>query len=270
MADNNICDEYLNNVLDNIAIKWEFESWNYEKHIFQKIAQNYFGVIIPSILCGKRKGKEISFNLVLKLAPTDERYRVSGAVTHFFLREIFVYSDILPKYKKIQSEINTLSDFIAPECYYLNKDYCNEIIVMQNMCVDGYIPLVNDSFLDIEHLMISIKCLAKFHALSLILRERDTSLFDIAQTTCVPLSRKANERFIIILLDRLKKALEVFSNTQYVPALQRLERDCDTFVEACSKSVNQLVLCHGDIWKENLLFKYEVYVVFLTLKMAVS
>ncbi|XP_022118213.2 uncharacterized protein LOC110995380 [Pieris rapae] len=258
MNDNNLIrDDYLNSVLEKIAIKSELESWNYEKQFFQDVAQNYFGVIIPIKLNGKKEGQEISLNLVLKLAPTDERYRVSGAVTSFFQREIFIYSDILPAYRKIRNDITTLSDFIVPECYYIKNDYCEEVIAMQNMCANGFIPFVNESILDIEHLMISIKCLANFHALSFILKKQENHLFNIAQSTCVPLSNNANERFITILLDRLTKALKVFSNTQYVPALQRLEKDCDKFVELCYKSVNALVLCHGDIWKENLLFKYE-------------
>ncbi|XP_047511664.1 uncharacterized protein LOC125054042 [Pieris napi] len=252
-----IHDEYINSVLEKIAIKSDIESWHYEKQFFQNVAQNYFGVILPVKLNGKKEGKEISLNLVLKLAPTDERYRVSGAVTSFFQREIFIYSDILPSYRKIRNEITTLSDFIVPECYYLKKDYCEEVITMQNMCANGYTPFVNDSILDIEHLVISIKCLANFHALSFILKKQESHLFNIAQSTCVPLSRKENERFYTILQDRLTKALKVFSNTQYVPALERLQKDCDKFVEACYKSVNALVLCHGDIWKENLLFKYE-------------
>ncbi|CAG4959806.1 unnamed protein product [Colias eurytheme] len=251
-----INEEYIKNILECVVIDSKIENWKYEKETFVNIAQNYFGVIIPISLVGRNQKGEVVLNLVLKLAPTDERYRVSGAVTIFFAKEIFVYSSVLPKYQDIQNNISGLLGFVVPKCYYINNDYCKEAVVMQNMCAEGYHPFTKDVFLDIEHLLLSVKCLAQFHALSFILREREAALYETAKSTCVPLNRENNKRFMDILKDRLNKGLIKFSNTQYAALFQKLETDCETLAEAMYNSVNETCLCHGDIWKENLLFKY--------------
>ncbi|XP_038207494.1 uncharacterized protein LOC119829165 [Zerene cesonia] len=251
-----INEEYITKILECVVFECKIEKWKYKKETFLNIAQNYFGVIIPISLIGHNIEGEVVLNLVLKLAPTDERYRVSGAVTIFFAKEIFVYSSVLPKYQDIQNNITTLSGFVVPKCFCINNDYCMEVIVMQNMCTEGYHPFTKDIFLDIEHLLLSVKCLAQFHALSFILREQDTALYESAKSTCVPLHRESNKRFLDILKDRLNKGFVKFSNTQYAALFQTLDKDCENIVEAMYKSVNETCLCHGDIWKENLLFKY--------------
>ncbi|CAH2095357.1 unnamed protein product [Euphydryas editha] len=252
-----ISEEYLNDVMSNVATALELKEWSFNKQTFNNIAQNYFGIIIPTVLSGKVCEKNESFSIVLKLAPTDERYRVSSAVSAMFAREIFVYSKLLNKYQDIQKSHPLSSRYVIPKCYYVCSDYCKEVIAMQNMCEEGYKPYVNSMFLDISHITIALKSLAKFHALSFILKEKASDLFEEAKKICIPLTEKSNKRYIHILTDRLIKALEKFKNTPYIALLEILKQKCVQFIEMAMNSVRCLCLCHGDMWKENLLFQYE-------------
>ncbi|XP_072933671.1 uncharacterized protein [Epargyreus clarus] len=253
----NISESYVYEVLCKVASACELTEWSHIRQTFDSIAQNYFGVLIPVILKGKRDGKDLTLHLVLKLAPTDERYRVSGAVTLFFAREIFVYSELLEKYDKIQELLPPKCHFDRPRCYFVSKEYCEEVIAMENMCANGYSPFTERLFLDLDHVVIALKSLAKFHALSFILKEKDSAMYEKGNDVCVPLTNKTNNRVITIYTDRLMKASIKFENSIYVPLLECMKNNCVYFLESAIFRVRNVCLCHGDIWKENIMFKYK-------------
>lgn len=253
-----ISEQYLSEILQKVASNYGLQDWVYNQVKFESIAQNYFGIILPIVLSGRHEGGEVKFQLVLKLAPTDERYRVSGAVTVMFAREIFVYSVILKKYAEIQKLFPLHLQYIIPQCYYIQAEYTKEVIVMQDMCAEGYRPYTHEIFLDLEHIIISLKFLAKLHALSFILKNKDEELYDEISKVCIPLTEKSNARYMTIMKDRLDKALIKFHNTEYVPLLQKLRLKCADYFDAANDSVENTCICHGDMWKENIMFKYEV------------
>ncbi|KAM3961193.1 uncharacterized protein ACR2FA_004746 [Aphomia sociella] len=252
-----ISEDYLDNVINTIAFHHNIEECRHSQIKFETTAQNYFGVLIPVVLSGRKGKTEVNMDIVLKLAPTDERYRVSGALTQFFGREIYVYSTILETYQDIQRDMPILSQYVMPKCYYTRKEYCNEVIALQNMCTDGYQPYTHNMFLDIDHSKLSFISLAKLHALSFIMKQRDAKLYEETESICVPLGQQNNKRFMDILLDRLEKAISTFVNSQYEPLLKKLKDNCVDLVESVASAVHETCICHGDIWKENILFKYE-------------
>ncbi|XP_050354535.1 uncharacterized protein LOC126776254 [Nymphalis io] len=252
-----ITEVYLNAVMSNVAALLQLKQWSFNKQSFENIAQNYFGILIPAILNGRSCEKNVTFSVVLKLAPTDERYRVSGAVTIMFLKEIFVYKKLLHKYREFQNVYAITPYFVIPECYYVCSDYCKEVIVLQNMCVLGYKPCMGNMFLDLNHIILALKSLAKFHALSYILKEKNKDAFEEVKEYCKPLTENNNKRYIDILTDRLQKALKNFENTAYVPLLQILKGKCVELVESATNLAKSLCLCHGDMWMENVLFQYK-------------
>ncbi|XP_039759951.1 uncharacterized protein LOC120633699 [Pararge aegeria] len=257
---NTITNEYIISVMNSIATALKLKEWTFIQQNFDKIAQNYFGVLIPINLSGKCDKKQdnenVNISLVLKLAPTDERYRVSGAVTMFFEKEIFVYTKVLRRYQEIQRTF-PLPQYVMPECYYVRNDYCYELLAIQNMCAENYKPFISSMFLDIDHITVALISLARFHALSYIFEKTDKNLFEEAKNFCVPITEKNNKRYLDILLDRLKKALSKFENTNYAPLFEALKHGYINIIESATNSVKSLCLCHGDIWKENILFKYE-------------
>ncbi|CAH0596351.1 unnamed protein product [Chrysodeixis includens] len=252
-----ISEEYLIEILQKVTSNYGLQDWSYNQVKFESIAQNYFGIILPIVLTGRHEEKEVKIQLVLKLAPTDERYRVSGAVTFMFAREIFVYSVILKKFEEIQRQFSLDLQYIIPQCYYIQPEYTKEGIAMQDMCSEGYRPYTHEIFLDLDHITISLKSLAKLHALSFIVKRKDTELYSEISKVCIPLTEQTNARFMTIMKDRLDKALIKFQNTEYIPLLKKLRQDCADFFKKANDSVESTCICHADIWKENIVFKYE-------------
>lgn len=254
-----ITEEYIKQVLQKVSSEQGIKNWRFNEEKFESIAQNYFGIIVPIVLTGEIDGKEVQLNLVLKLAPTDKRFRISDAVTFMFAREIFAYSVVLKYYREVQNSFVPELHFVMPRCYYVQGEYHNEAIVMQNMIEDGYRPYTHEMFLDLDHILISLKSLAKLHALSFILEHKNPELYSEILETCIPLTESSGKRYMEVMKDRLDKALKTFEGTEYVQLFQSLKSNCSQIFESVVTSVQKTCLCHGDIWKENVLYKYQVW-----------
>lgn len=249
-------EDYIFSVVCNVASAWNFTNWTYARRDFEAKAQNYFGVLIPVVITSGANEAEISIPLVLKLAPMDERFRVSGALAVMFARETFMYSVVLSQYHKLYQKY-TLTEYIAPKCYYVCRDPGREVLVMRDMRFEGYQPFLNSMFVDYDHMVVALESLAQFHAYSFIMKELERSTYDEAIKVCQPVTRETHGRFLQVLQDRLDKALLKFEATKYVPVLENLKKNCAIFVEDFSKT-DRTCICHGDLWKENILFKYKV------------
>ncbi|KOB67194.1 Uncharacterized protein OBRU01_20154, partial [Operophtera brumata] len=252
-----ISEEYISSIVRKIASNYNLKECQHSVSKFESIGQNYFGIIIPVTITGRSdKGSEV-MRIVLKLAPTDERYRVSGAVTLLFLREIFVYTKLLEKYRELQQHLPPHLQLVIPRVYYTDNEHCGEVIAMEDMSSSGYRPFVNEMFLDLEHVTVALRSLARLHALSYILKEQDPELYDEITGICVPLSENTNKRYFEVLTDRLTKALSKFEKTPHVSLLEKLRKHCSKYYEKSIDLANGICISHGDVWKENILFQYK-------------
>lgn len=86
----------IRSVISNVAAACHLAEWTLSVKSFENgslIKQNLYGVLVHMIhMVGKSKGAEIHLRLVLKLAPTEEQYRLSGriSVIVMFAREIVI------------------------------------------------------------------------------------------------------------------------------------------------------------------------------------
>lgn len=80
---------------------WDLTNWTISIEAFENgffIEQNSYSVLVPVHVIGKSKGAEIHLRLVLKLALTEERYRMSRRMPVMFARETVMYSMVLQRY----------------------------------------------------------------------------------------------------------------------------------------------------------------------------
>ncbi|CAG9112928.1 unnamed protein product [Plutella xylostella] len=237
--------EYLNSILAEVAKDQHIEEWIMTQKSFVSVADNFFGVVVPVALTGKvDHSRDAELDLVVKLGP-----EANEAVNKFFNRECFVYSTVLRNYESLQTNFSETSKFVIPKHYFICTEPGREAIVLENMCCKGYQPHCGGPFLDYEHMDIAMKSLAKFHALSFMMRRTDNALYKNIAEKCVSIS------YTGILLDNLENAKKLLDD-RYTPVIQYLEDNCLRLLKAPYQEVKELVICHGDLWKDNILFKY--------------
>lgn len=252
--------DYIRSVVSYVALSWDMSDWTVSVDAFENgsyIEQNFYGVLVPVHVVGKSKGAEIHLRLVLKLAPTEDQCRLSGRMPVMFARETAVYSMVLQRFQDARHRY-LMPECNAPNCFYVRREAGKEALVLQDMGFEGYQPFVDSIFVDHSHMRVALQAIARFHACSLIMKERDMKTYSELIKLCEPITVQNHKRYIRLIQHRLDKALEKFATTVYASMFINLSENSAKYVEAIS-TTKQNCICHGELWKENILFKYEVF-----------
>ncbi|OAD55823.1 hypothetical protein WN48_04235 [Eufriesea mexicana] len=173
-----------------------------------------------------------------------------------FRKEVALYTTVFPEV------LNGLDKRYIPECFLGLED---DVIVLEDMAHNGYEMPNKFKPFDFQHCKILMKTLARFHAKSLVFEELyKKSLHDefphCLQETLWPLKDgRAKAMF-----DAAVKG--IVSLIDLMPDLDEDQRKTFTtkVIDLCVDHANKLlpskrhknVLCHGDLWANNILFKY--------------
>ncbi|KOC60591.1 hypothetical protein WH47_08050 [Habropoda laboriosa] len=174
-----------------------------------------------------------------------------------FKKEVALYTTVFPEV------LDGFDKRCIPECFLGLED---DVIVLEDMAHNGF--EMTDKFkpFDFEHCTILMKTLAKFHAKSLIFEKLyQKNLHDeyshCMQETLWPLKDGRAKK----MFDAAVKG--IVSLIDLIPNLNEEQRKTfkSKVAEMCADHANKLlpslkhknVLCHGDLWANNILFKYD-------------
>lgn len=182
-----------------------------------------------------------------------------------FKKEILVYDLYFPSIRKYLPQANL--DF-APK-YFASK--ANEMVVLENLQHEGY-RLADTENLDDNHIVLALKTIARFHALNLAYEEsRLTStekrlrlIDEHPQEFQDGINRKdeafigyqymkAAHKGVLALIDILPQ--RTLTKDELKKRINKTFEDIFTLLGVSNKYRN--VLCHGDLWYKNIMFKYE-------------
>ncbi|XP_017782694.1 PREDICTED: uncharacterized protein LOC108567021 [Nicrophorus vespilloides] len=103
-----------------------------------------------------------SLNLILKSSPTHPAFRQQLKVRQLYLNEMYFYEKIVPR----------LGIKSCPKIYKVDKD--NEILLMEDLSASGYGLMKRDS----KYVSAVFKEFAKFHARSLVVKQKDKDVWE--------------------------------------------------------------------------------------------
>lgn len=229
------------------------------------------GGFCSSLKIVRLKNGAHTLNLVLKCSPTNPQLRETIPFDVIFQREIYFYSEILPQFLKLQQ--HTSEKFSsAPRCYYTTNENYSEILVLENLLSQEFamwnkcIPMTED------HIILVMKEYGKFHGLSLLMKAKaPDKLVEIETRTpdiYMKIIKSCGTADTIQKLSRrvLDALIESKENYEVVKRFKNYQENIiEIMTELVQKgSAGQFgVLCHGDAWCNNLLFKYEVCINFV-------
>ncbi|XP_046746843.1 uncharacterized protein LOC124411644 [Diprion similis] len=217
-------------------------------------------------------GNDYSF--VLKTILDDlERQKLSENRI-LFTNEAHLYNVVVPIFKKLLFQKNF--KFVPDVPYAVIKDVRSKeklnpldgIIVVENLVKEGY-KVVPGKNLDMEHCVVAVEQLGRWHALSLAIKELNSEQFHQEVLTGLEectWSRKAGVQVretITICMKRLFKYANYPTNSKTYEAMKTLEKENENLLQYVEKLIMSSrksklsVLCHGDYTQNNLLFKYD-------------
>lgn len=197
----------------------------------------------------------LSFNshssVFLKIPSLSENCEQMDTVrTH--CREIFMFENVLPQIFEPWS-----GKHYAPLCHAITK---TKGLVLEDLEARGYRACDSKKQLDFDHCRVALTALAKYHALSVkYIQNSNHALIDTLKQT--PKYSPSLMAFGYDLYDRflsLAKALVSSSAHQKLCEYkEELEETCVLVSGTNGISGGFGVIAHGNLWTNNILFKYD-------------
>ncbi|XP_065199886.1 uncharacterized protein LOC135831382 isoform X2 [Planococcus citri] len=168
-------------------------------------------------------------------------------------KETLMYTEVLPRMYTIEKE------FFTPRLYYSDDKMS---LVLKDLTQSGYKCADRVQKLDVEHCIYALKCLAKFHALSVKL-ETTNGLPEVVK--CNAHSSATAEKFNIFITQQMPQFIHSLPQDlkeRYPGVITYLKYlSIETVINALNDSSFEKfnVLNHGDLSINNIMFKYDKY-----------
>ncbi|XP_046483032.1 uncharacterized protein [Neodiprion pinetum] len=213
------------------------------------------------------------YSFLLKTIVDDlERQKLSESRIRF-TNEAHIYNVVVPIFKKLMFQKNV--KFVPDVPYALIKDVRSKekldpldgIIVVENLVKQGY-KVAPGKTLGMEHCVVAVEQLGRWHALSLAMKELNSEQFHqevlsgFEESTWSRKSGVQVRETITICLKRLFKYANYPKNSKTYEAMKTLERENEDLLQYVEKLIMSSrksklsVLCHGEYAQSNLLYKY--------------
>jgi len=216
------------------------------------------------------------YHLIVKSQPQSEEARRLLQPSHTFEKEVQMYGQVfhdMANYVRKESVITLNckdSEVIdVPRCYYTrwagDDNIKEDLIILENLYPQGFMFAVGqDSGLNRRHAELVIRELAKFHAISFCMKEGSNAnmLEKYAYLNEDSLYRESTADFTKRTITPVMASLaELIRNTPgyecHYDWFVDLARNFHQIQMKSVRAKNEFaVICHGDLWLSNILFKY--------------
>lgn len=245
---------YVENLLQYIFKDDSLRVNNFKVRPGSSAGDNYACQILR-ITCDYVKNKQKdSLSIIAKNAPSSVFGKGRGL--SLVQREVKMLSETLPLlYAELCRKIETEPFF--PIFYQTDAD--NNIFFIEDLKTDGYTLVDKKLSLDLDHVTLVIKTLAKMHASSYLLFTKNPDYKNNYLNHSWKRSPGGGlERISTGMSKCLKKSLHLWPIGEEDKEIFRKIKFYDLMVDSYERKESSFnVLLHGDCWTNNLMFRYK-------------
>ncbi|KDR23004.1 uncharacterized protein LOC110841346 isoform X2 [Zootermopsis nevadensis] len=211
-----------------------------------------------------QEGKPWKSSVIYKCLPDNPVRRQAFKSDVLFRNEVAFYTKTLPVLLEFQASRDVSTPFrAAPRCYRA----CDTELVLEDLCSRGFVMTDRKAGLDADHCKAAMRELARLHALSLAMKlcrpeEFASSVVaSVQEALFVPENEDWYRGYYnAVTRNALTMVREAFGDgTRYVDKFRDFVDDSEFFgrmVLLVKPQEPLAVLCHGDYWTNNILFRY--------------
>lgn len=259
--------DYITIHVHEIAKSEGFTNYTIETEAGSNHGDNLVAIMTAITVSGTKatNDRNEKLHLLCKEAPTNETRRKHFNSEMIFNREIFVYTKILPAFKRFQVEkgLNESDSFVSfPKVYACEEN--NEegifLLIMEDLRVKNFKMWPKEKVIAFDHELLIMRELGKFHAISFAMKDQrpdEFHEFTRLKDTFVPIVITGKMRsFNNKSIERAANVLKRHEHKQLM--LHFLQTFGDTIKEfLCGASSHEFgVIGHGDCWNNNFMFNY--------------
>lgn len=224
-------------------------------------------IVFLQVNCENESGKTETLHLAIKKAVEIEQYRKELNFENIFKQECVFYEEIFPTLIEFQKQKGVKPLFNPfPRCYYSTLKSGKEMIILENLKVEGFELCDKHQPLSRKHIELGLESFAKFHAVSLSLKDQNPSKFEditkkLENTFKLHFSGLAYEYLDILHRHNLDILLEKKETELHCKLENLLSRKhiVQQFLDFSEEATGCAVLSHCDSWINNLMFKHQVW-----------
>ena len=211
-----------------------------------------------TVSCPKTPMETNIYNFFTKIPPPSSSPQYEWNQEHgSFKKEVELYTTVFPEV------LIGLEKTSIPKCFL---GVGNDVIVLEDMAHSGY--GMTDKFVpfDLEHCLVIMRTLAKFHAKSIIFEEINKRNLHEEFSHCLhetlwPLKEGRGKRMFDAAVKGVTTMVDLMSHLnqhERIKFKERFTNLCDNHPKKLLPSIKfKNVLCHGDLWANNILFRYD-------------
>nr|CAD7577064.1 unnamed protein product [Timema californicum] len=222
---------------------------------------NYASIMQRVSVVFRRKGTDTpdKASLIIKTPQTGQLIKQFLKEAKLFEKESHLYEVLLPKmYTLLEYKVGV--EVFKPFAPMPFKSHRPETIILEDLAEKGFKMANRRERLDLNHCVLALKALGRFHALSVAIIEEEPSILENYPESMFKESMKEmNEQFVPVILESLAAVVDKWPG--YEPFGEKIrghKKNCvDILLELVKPKEGVLnVLNHGDFWVNNMLFKY--------------
>ncbi|XP_055298661.1 uncharacterized protein LOC129566598 [Sitodiplosis mosellana] len=208
--------------------------------------------------------------LILKVSPQNLARREQFISRPCFLREIYMYNEVLPFFRQFEESRGVILDdngFIEyPKCYRTVDKELDECILLEDLSVRGF-SIVDRFTEDItaDHVRLVMKALGKLHALSFALKDQQPAKFkELTSNLSEHFIRRNEDLMRGYFAKQAESASSVLSEEEHGPIIAKVKKLFETSAIDVAADCLDLeatgsasVIAHGDAWQNNTMFRYD-------------
>lgn len=231
---------------------------------------NYIGDIYFINITAESSQNTETFDIVLKTSKNSQIVREKTPMPILCLNEIFFYEKVFKYFQEFQNEFSIADIFDnTAKCFatLANKDF--ELIVLENLKTNGFYVWNKREPMPRNHINLVVEAYGKFHATSAAIAAKKPEKFQeylnqLDNVFSRMLEEIDNMRNMIFggideVYNLLKNDLEEDILNKWLNLKDNL---LSTIVNSTTNNNSFKVICHGDCWNNNFMFKSAVSIFF--------
>lgn len=217
---------------------------------------NYASMLLRAKVHYTKDGTNVEKSLIIKTATSDPEMAKNIKQYGIYQREILMYDQILPQFHKLLESIGDSEQLFSPA---ICVDAKTSTIIFEDLKTLGFTLADRLTGVDEQHMDLVLRKIAKYHACSMVLYETGSEDF---HQFCEPpfTDDETSQLYFNGMCKAFLDQIRTWSGyEEYVKKLEKVQTwlPKELIKVYCETKHPIRVLAHGDLWVNNMMFKYD-------------
>lgn len=229
--------------------------------------ENFVGVLSAITITGtlrQNPSQQQKLHLVCKLPPLVDTQK--GIPQLMFIREIYVYSNVLPAFVQFQKEkgLSEADSFLSfPKVYAseVNEEKGTYILIMEDLRAKNYKMLPKEQTIPLDHELMVMQEFGKFHAVSFAMKDQRPNEFEeFKRLRDANFEQDLKKQVEAFIKANIKMTTDQMLDPKHRLFMQKFQTTYEDMIKDYllgPSSDDFAIVTHSDCWSNNIMFQYD-------------